>query len=75
MLLFKIIPGVYPGMKVWGARGEKRNYVILQDGTDFTASSQPLAKGRTHYLIQYETPVKTFDEAKAVCEADDQIKH
>jgi hypothetical protein len=72
MLLFKEITGVFPGQKMWSAYGNKRQYIILKDGPDFTASSKSPHNGRTHHLIEYEKPVKTFDEAKAVCELDDQ---
>jgi len=52
--------------KLWGARTAIGTYVILED-EQFTASFKDL-DGKTHYLIQYEKPVKTFARAKRICE-------
>ncbi len=50
---------------MWGAYGKKGTYIILRD-EGFTASIKRL--GITKYLIQYDDPVESFDEAKTACE-------
>lgn len=60
---------VFPGQQMWGAYGKKGTYIILND-EGFTASFKQL--GITKYLIEYEYPVKTLDEAKTVCEKNEQ---
>ena len=74
-MTFEEIPAPLRGIKLWGAYGIKRQYVIMQAGEDFTASAKEKTlsksnRNKTHYLIPYDQPVKTFEEAKAVCEAD-----
>ena len=64
---FIIIPSVFSGQQTWGAYGKNgTTYVILKD-KGFTASCKRL--GITKYLIEQDSPVDSFDKAKAVCEA------
>lgn len=61
------IPSVFPEQQTWGAHGKNgHTYIILKDA-GFIASMKRL--GITKYLIEYDSPVDTFDEAKAICEA------
>lgn len=66
---FQIMVSIFPGQQMWGAHGKKGTYIILKD-EGFTASIKRL--GITKYLIEFDSPVASFEEAKLVCENNEK---
>lgn len=65
---FQPLPKVFPEQQMWEAEGKKGTYIIMKD-VGFTASIKRL--GITKYLIEFDSPVASFEEAEAVCEKNE----
>lgn len=68
---FTELPSPIPNTRTWSALRAKKGYLILEDAGEYTVSYRrvDLDKERTVtvYIIDYDSRVKTFEEAVKAC--------